>query len=49
MAKYADPDTDYTYFGYWMESTTQRDGTTKEHDIETFHGGGNRMVLALGR
>ena len=38
MAKYADPDTDYTYFGYWMKSTTLRDGTM-EHDIETFHGG----------
>ena len=47
MAKYADPDMDYTYFGYWMESTTQRDGT-KTHDIETFYGGGNGDTLALG-
>ena len=42
MAKYADPDTDYTYFGYWMDSATQRDGTV-EHDIETFHGGAGNL------
>ena len=46
-AKYADPDTDYTYFGYWMKSTTQRD-ETMVHDIETFSGGGNSTALALG-
>ena len=46
-AKYADPDTDYTHFGYWMRSTTQRDGT-KTHAIETFHGGANATALALG-
>jgi hypothetical protein len=38
MAKYADPDVNYTYFGYWMKSTTQRDDT-KTHMIETFAGG----------
>ena len=37
-AKYADPDMDYTYFGYWMKSTTLRAGTMT-HDIETFNGG----------
>ena len=47
MAKYADPDMDYTYFGYWMESTTLRD-ETKEHEISTFHGGGNSATLTLG-
>ena len=47
MAKYADPDTDYTYFGYWMESKENRDGTLS-HDIETFSGGGNDTVLTLG-
>ena len=31
-------DTDYTYFGYWMESKRNRDGSF-DHDIETFHGG----------
>lgn len=47
MAKYADADGDYTHFGYWMRSTKQRDGSY-EHDIRTFHGGGNGTVLALG-
>ena len=37
-AKYADPDTSFTHFGYWMKSTTLRDGT-KTHMIETLHGG----------
>ena len=46
-AKYADPDSDYTHFGYWMRSVTQRDGT-KTHVIETFHGGANSATLALG-
>ena len=46
-AKYADPDGNYTHFGYWMRSTTLRDGT-KTHMIETFHGGGNATPLALG-
>ena len=36
--KYGDPDGDYTRFGYWMKSTTQRDGTI-EHDIRTFASG----------
>ena len=45
-AKYADPDTEYTYFGYWMKSTTQRD-ETMVHDIETFSGGGNNTELVL--
>ncbi len=36
--KYGDPDGDFTHFGYWMKSTTQRDGTV-EHDIRTFAGG----------
>jgi len=39
MVAYGDPDTDYTYFGYWMKSTELRDATTHAHDIETFHGG----------
>ena len=48
MAKYADPDANYTHFGYWMRSTTLRDGT-KEHNIEAFHGGSNTTTnLALG-
>ena len=38
MAKYADPDGEYTHFGYWMKSTTLRNDTMS-HDIETFHGG----------
>ena len=38
MAKYAKSDSDYTYFGYWMESQTEREGPMS-HDIETFHGG----------
>ena len=38
MATYVNVDTDYTYFGYWMESKTEREGPMS-HDIETFHGG----------
>ena len=46
MAKYADPDSDYTYFGYWMKSvTTQRNGIT--HDIETFYGGGGTVPSGI--
>ncbi len=45
VAKYADPDEDYTHFGYWMKSTTQRDGT-QVHDIETFHDGSGAAALA---
>ena len=44
-AKYVDPDMDYTYFGYWMESTTQRDDT-KKHMIETFNGGMGETAIA---
>ena len=46
MAKYATLDTNYTYFGYWMESDENRDGSL-DHDIETFHGGGNADTLTL--
>jgi len=42
MVKYGDPDSDYTHFGYWMKSTTQRDGTV-EHDIRTFAGGAGTL------
>ena len=42
MAKYADPDGNYTSFGYWMKSTSYRNGV--EHDIETFHGGTGALL-----
>ncbi|MCY4283810.1 MAG: hypothetical protein OXC65_00540 [Thiotrichales bacterium] len=42
MVKYGDPDSDYTHFGYWMKSTTQRDGIV-EHDIRTFAGGAGTL------
>ena len=47
MAKYADPDADYTYFGYWMKSTEKRDETI-DHVIQTFHGGEGDLVAGTG-
>jgi len=43
MVAYGKPDADYTYFGYWMESTELRDDATA-HDIETFHGGAGATI-----
>ncbi len=37
-ARHAMVDADYLHFGYWMESTKQKDGTY-EHEIQTFAGG----------
>ncbi len=45
--KYGDPDGDFTHFGYWMKSTTQRDGTI-EHDIRTFAGGEGYVTQPQG-
>jgi len=44
-AKYAMADVDYLHFGYWMESTKQKDDTYK-HVIQTFSGGGDAAVGA---
>ena len=46
FAKYAKRDMDYTYFGYWMESDENRDGTL-DHDIKTFHNGSQAAEVAL--
>ena len=46
LAKYADPDADYTRFGYWMKSTKQRDGSYV-HDIRTFNGGEGANLATL--
>jgi len=44
MVAYGKPDADYTYFGYWMESTELSDDATA-HDIKTFHGGAGATTI----